>query len=124
MTLIQAIARMEGFDADPLNIPTRCNNPGDICAGQFANAHGAVPAAPDPHNPESGPFRYAVFPTVNAGYAALRSLLVAHYIGMSLANAIARYAPATENDTANYVAWVCAWTGLGSSTPLTEENIG
>lgn len=124
ITLIQAIARMEGFGADPDNIPTRCNNPGDICAGQFANAHGALPGASDPKFPGSEPFRYAVFPNADAGWTCLRTLLTAHYVGLTLEQAIARYAPAVENDTTAYVRDVCAWTGLTPDTVLTAENIG
>lgn len=124
MTFIEAIAKMEGFGANPSNIPTRCNNPGDICAGQFANAHGAIPAAPDPHNPGGPPCRYAVFPNADAGLAALRALLTAHYAGLTVAMAVARYAPATENDTNEYIDNVCAWTGLTPLSVLTAENIG
>ncbi|HEX3892862.1 MAG TPA: hypothetical protein VHW46_09855 [Terracidiphilus sp.] len=122
ITLIQAIAKMEGFGANPNNIPTRCNNPGDICAGQFANAHGAMPAASDPMT--RNPSRYAVFPTAELGWAALRALLAAHYLGMTIAAAIAKYAPATENNTNEYVLFVCRETGLTPFTVLTAENIG
>jgi hypothetical protein len=125
LTIMQAIAKMEGFEAAPGNMPTRCNNPGDICAGQFANAHGAIPNAPDPRWARIGaPFRYAVFPSVDAGWAALRALLTAHYVGMTIAQAIAKYAPATENDTQRYISFVCQETGLKPFTVLTAENIG
>lgn len=126
MTFIQAIARMEGFGAKPDNIPTSHNNPGDIRAGQWANAHGAVPAAPDPRwkGANRAPSPYAVFPSPSAGWLALRQLLAAAYAGMSVQEAIGKYAPATENDTEQYVDLVCAWTGLQPDTILTQENIG
>lgn len=128
MKLIPAIAKMEGFGADASNVPTRCNNPGDICAGQFANAHGAIPGAHDPgladDAPEKPPFRYAVFPTAQVGENALRVLLNEHYAGKLLADALARYAPATENDTHAYLKSICKWTGMTPSTILTPENIG
>ncbi len=113
MTLIEAIARMEGWGV-PEAHPTRDNNPGDICAGEFSRAAGAAGA--------DG--RFAVFPSPDAGFKALRDLLTRHYVGMTLQAAIAKYAPACENDTARYVANVCAWTGLEPSTILTTENIG
>lgn len=126
MTLIQAIARMEGFGAKPDNIPTSHNNPGDIRAGQWANAHGAIPAAPDPRwkGANRPPSPYAVFPSPSAGWLALRQLLAASYLGMTLAEAIAKYAPATENNTPGYVHVISGLTGLQPDTILTEENIG
>lgn len=124
LTFIQAIARMEGFNAGPDNIPTRHKNPGDICAGQFANAHGAIPGAADPNHPFNGPSRYAVFPDAEIGWIALRSLLIGHYVGMTIAQAISKYAPATENDTRMYIANVCVWTGMRSDDILSIENIG
>jgi hypothetical protein len=113
LTVMQAIARMEGFDV-PGSLAQRNNNPGNICAGQFAAAHGAVP----------GPGRFAVFKTEQEGEAAQRALLVGHYAGMTMASAIARYAPPTENDTPRYLALVCKMTGLQPDTVLTAENIG
>lgn len=98
----------------PGALPTRNNNPGDICAGQFSEAHGA----------EDVPGRFAVFETAEDGFAALRALLVGHYTGLTLAQAISRYAPSTENDTARYIADVCEWTGLTAETVLTAEIIG
>lgn len=131
ITLMQAIARMEGFGADPENIPTRHNNPGDICAGQFANAHGAIPGAVDPKYAfmrTAGltvePSRYAVFPHAVTGWEALRALLAAHYLGMSVRAAIEKYAPATENDTEAYVCNVCEWTGLRPYTIIDAAVIG
>ena len=125
MKLIEAIARMEGFGADPSNLPTRHNNPGDIRAGQWANAHGAIPGAPDPlRRQPASPSQYAVFKDAAVGWDALRALLNQHYIGMTLATAIAKYAPATENDTDRYLALVCQLTGMNPLTVLTAENIG
>lgn len=124
MTLIEAIAKMEGFGIDSYNLPTRHKNPGDICAGQWANAHGAIPGAADPRWPAHGPSRYAVFPSVVDGWRALRLLLRIHYSGMTLADAIAKYAPATENETERYVKCVCEWTGLTPQTVVSEEVIG
>lgn len=113
MTLIEAIARMEGWGI-PGDLPTRKNNPGDICAGAFSAAHGATPSAG----------RFATFPTPAAGFAALRALLSTHYVGLTIAQAIERYAPASENNTARYVALVCEWTGTTPQTVVTPELIG
>lgn len=114
ITLLEAIAKMEGFGANPHNIPTRNNNPGDIVAGTFTKSHGSTGA--------DG--RFAVFPTAEAGFSALRALLTKHYAGMSLKDAINKYAPPVENNTTNYVDVVCKLTGLTPETVLNEENIG
>jgi hypothetical protein len=124
MTFVEAIARMEGFGADTYNIPTRHRNPGDISAGQWANCHGAIPAAPDPKQPQGPPSRYAVFPDAQTGWTALRKLLAAHYAGMTVEEAISKYAPATENHTGQYIAYVCEWTGMRPSTVLSWQNLG
>ena len=104
MTLAEAIARMEGFYAagQVPNRPQRNNNPGDIEFGTFAQRFGAV----------SGDPRFAVFPSVEAGFAALNALLrEPSYHGLTLEQCINRYAPPVENNTNLYVAAVCHWTG-------------
>jgi len=118
LTFTQAIARMEGFGASPTNRPTRNNNPGDIEYGPFAVAHGAtrIEDTPQHVNP-----RFAYFPDVATGFAAMSALLQMHYIGMSVENVIAKYAPPVENDTDAYVKDVCEWTGLAPTTILTKE---
>ncbi|HKD60529.1 MAG TPA: hypothetical protein VKB47_08715 [Terracidiphilus sp.] len=113
LTYIQSLARMEGFGKAG-DIPTRDHNPGDICAGKFTSAHGAIGA--------DG--RFAQFATDDEGFAALRALLLEHYVGMTVAAAIAKYAPACENCTANYIKVVCQLSGLTPDTVLTADNIG
>lgn len=110
LTLVQAIARVEGFyathgaDGNPLtspNRPQRNRNPGNIEFGPFARAHGAV----------GSDGRFAIFPDDDTGFAALTALLKSeHYTALSIAQAVNRYAPPNENNTAGYVAKVCAWT--------------
>ena len=116
MTFIEAIAKEEGYGIAG-DIPTRDNNPGDLCAGGFATAHGATGV-----DPKNG--RFAVFATPEIGFQALRVLLNKHYLGMTIHNALNKYAPPVENDTSSYEANVCKWTGLSKETVLTAENIG
>jgi hypothetical protein len=117
MTLIEAIARMEGYGV-PGAIPTRDNNPGDIVAGRFAASEGATGV--DARNQ-----RFATFATPEDGFKALRDLLNSPaYRGLTVEQAINKYAPPCENATTNYVALVCHWTGLTPDTVLTESNIG
>lgn len=104
MKLTQAIARIEGFYAqdDKPNRPQRNHNPGDIEYDAFSRAHGAV----------GTDGRFAIFADDDAGFAALEALLRNdHYAKLTLKQAINRYAPPCENNTAGYVARVCQWTG-------------
>lgn len=101
MTLLEAMARMEGFGADPLNRPTRNNNPGDLEDGKFARAHGAI----------GSDGRFAKFPTAEAGWAAMRALLLSAYQGMTVEQMLNHYAPPGENQTKAYLANVCGWSG-------------
>lgn len=100
-TLLQAIAREEGFYAEgPPNRPQRCNNPGDLEWHPWMKAFGAM--AGDP--------RFAVFPTADQGFAALRHLLqLPLYSGKTIAQAIWQFAPGNENNTQSYIRNVCAW---------------
>lgn len=104
LTLAQAIARVEGWYAPGQvpNRPQRNNNPGDIEFGPFAQRFGAV----------SGDPRFAIFPTAECGFAALEALLKApSYIGLTIEQAVNRFAPASENNVGMYVAACCHWTG-------------
>jgi hypothetical protein len=113
LTLAQAIARVEGFYAQGTapNRPQRNNNPGDIEYGDFTRKLGAV----------ASDGRFAIFPTEAAGFAALEALLKGqHYSGLTVTQAINRYAPPNENNTAGYVARVCAWTGCAPTATIAE----
>jgi hypothetical protein len=72
----------------------RNNNPGNIEFGEFARSAGAI----------GTDGRFAVFPSVEAGRKALESKLfeAGDYRNLKLSDAVARYAPAGENDTAAY----------------------
>ena len=102
-TLAQAIATMEGFYASQNTRAKRNNNPGNIEYGSFAKRYGAT----------GSDGRFAIFPDAEHGFNALNALLSSPaYRGLTVAQAIAKYAPANENDTQNYIAMVCEWTGL------------
>jgi hypothetical protein len=116
-TFIQAIARIEGFGASPLNRPTRNNNPGDIEWGPFARAYGADRIEVVPVGEIA---RFAHFPTVEMGWAALEALLRLHYGTLTVAQAIAKYAPPSENDTEAYIREVVKLTGISSNTIVSQ----
>jgi hypothetical protein len=113
LTFIQAIAKEEGFYVNGSR-PQRDNNPGDIVYGRFTKAHGATGGDP----------RFAIFPTVDLGWQALRILLNEHYAGLTVTAALNKFAPPVENATNLYINNVCKWTGLTPSTVLTAQNIG
>jgi hypothetical protein len=101
LNLLESMAREEGW-LDLKSRPRRNNNPGDIEFGRFAQAHGAT------HSDG----RFAVFPTAEAGFSAMRALLTGPaYRGLTVAQAIAKYAPSNENNVQSYVENVCAWSG-------------
>ena len=99
MTFLEAVGRMEGVYAIGSR-PQRNNNPGDIEYGKFAQAHGAT----------GSDGRFAIFPSLDAGYSAMRALFEApSYKGLTVAAALNRWAPAVENNTNHYISAVCAW---------------
>lgn len=107
MTLLEAIAREEGYYV-PGSRAARNNNPGNVEAGRFAVAHGAI----------GSDGRFAHFPSPLVGYACMSALFGSGYRGMTLQGAISRWAPSSENDVASYVRNVCTWTGLTPDTVI------
>jgi hypothetical protein len=106
LTLLEAIARMEGW-RDPNSRCRRNHNPGNIERGKFATSHGAT----------SDDGRFAIFPDDATGFAALQALLSGpKYRGLTIADGLKLYAPSVENDTNNYLQLVCQWTGHAPTT--------
>jgi hypothetical protein len=97
--LAELIATEEGFYVKG-SVPNRNNNPGDLR-----------------HSPESthlpgDPDGIGIIPSEAEGWADLeRQLELYAARGLTLAQAIYEFAPPTENDSAQYLAFVC--TGLG-----------
>jgi RHS repeat-associated protein len=91
------------------NHPFRDNNPGDIRSGDFANANGAI-------GNDKG---IAIFPTAATGSQALTTLLNgSSYQKLTLDQAVARFAPPSENNTAAYQAAARGAVGVSGSTGL------
>lgn len=101
MNLLEAMAREEGFFVKGTR-PARNNNPGDLEYGPFAHAHGAT----------GSDGRFAIFPNAATGFAAMRALLLEHYSGLTIAQALNKYAPPVENETNVYLQRVCEWAAL------------
>lgn len=125
VTVCEAIAKREGFYI--LNSrAARNHNPGNINWGAFTMRHGAI-------NVEKVPVvdgklieipRFAFFPTNKIGFNAMSSLLIAHYLGMTVKAAIYRWAPPVDgNDSDAYVSFVCTETGYTPETVLTAAML-
>lgn len=99
LTFLQAIAREEGYYKVGTR-PQRNNNPGDVEYHPWMAAHGS----------KNGDPRFAVFPSEEQGFSALKALFgFSIYKGKTVSEAIRTFAPEGENDTAAYIANVCAW---------------
>ncbi len=90
----------------------RNNNPGNIEYGDFAKSLGAI----------GSDGRFAVFPSIDHGYAAQETLQFEgkSYRDKSIGDAISRYAPEFENDSAAYAAEVAAAAGVPVTTKMSD----
>jgi hypothetical protein len=87
--ILNAIQKQEGYY--PGSLSYRQNNPGNIKWGPFAKAHGAT-------GPGAG--GHAIFPTYEAGRAALKSLIETKGAGKSLAEISQWYAEGPQRGNA------------------------
>jgi hypothetical protein len=88
----------------------RNNNPGSMLYGNFTRANGAIG--------QDGPF--AIFPDADIGYQAMISRLSSpQWSSFTLGYAIIHnWAPANENDSVAYAAFVSSHSGLSPDTTL------
>lgn len=95
----------------------RNNNPGNIISGGFANGQGSI---------GSGAGGFAVFTDEASGYQALiANLNSASYQRLTVGNALARWAPASDNNNpVEYAAHVQTWTGVPATTLMSALNSG
>lgn len=92
----------------------RNNNPGNIKKGGFTEANGAIG--------NDGVF--AIFPDYVTGRQAVITLLTGpSYRDRTLAAAIARYAPSSENNTAAYQQFVSNKTGIPLSKRIRDFTL-
>ncbi len=88
-------------------------NPGNLRYTEFSRRMGAIGTAGG----------FAVFPDEHTGTLALDSLLkTSKYRDLSVADAIVRYAPPHENDTAGYRADLKKLTGIDLETRMADLN--
>lgn len=108
--LADAITRQEGFF--PGSASYKNNNPGNIMDLGYYR--------------QTGQFKLQAYPTLEAGRAALESL-VDKYIaaGHTLTSFFAKYAPAGHgaNDPNIYARNVAGWLGIPMDAPLKQINL-
>ena len=90
----------------------RNNNPGNIEYGNYARSQGAI----------GTDNRFAVFPDRVTGTKAQAGLIFGSkgYRNLTLREAIAKYAPSFENNTAKYAATVSAISGVSLDTKMKD----
>jgi hypothetical protein len=95
--LAEAIAHEEGYYVEG-SLPQRNNNPGDLRHG-----NGEV-------HPDNQPNAVGAFATPEDGWAALeRQLALDSGRDWTVEQLVYSYAPPTENNTAEYLAYVCSY---------------
>jgi len=97
------------------NHPQRDNNPGNMEGGAFSRSHGQIGTDK----------KFAVFPTPEAGWAAMDAKLKSdEYWGLSIDDAVSKWAPPKNpkgqiiNDTAGYQKKVRAALGVTGDTKV------
>lgn len=107
--IVAAFAAQEGwFNADPNVTPRFRNNPIDLMfAGQILAKSGSGGIATFP-NPASGIV------------AAYRQVWLWVQMDYTLTEMVTTQAPPNENNTAEYLANVLAWTGLPADVPIKQ----
>lgn len=90
----------------------RNNNPGNITMGRWAAGHGA----------DGSDGRFAHFSTYAAGRKAQEDLWFNSdtYRGLTLAQAVGKWSPPSENDTAGIVRAYAGAIGMSPDTPLSQ----
>ncbi|HEY5234248.1 MAG TPA: DUF3892 domain-containing protein [Verrucomicrobiae bacterium] len=89
----------------------RNNNMGNMDKGAFASRHGSIG--------DDGTF--AIFPDEATGRSAESALLAGpKYSVMSIADAVAKLTPKTENNTAKYIAMLKKMTGLDVTRKISD----
>ena len=93
----------------------RNKNPGNLRYGRFAKSHGAI---------GQDPAGFAIFPTMQAGKAAMADLLQSyrHHGVDTISAMVSKYAPSSENNTAAYISDVARQTGIDPNAHLTSAQ--
>lgn len=88
----------------------RNNNPGNLVSGTVSKRNGQIGVVA----------RFAVFPTEEAGWNALRDCLKNTYGNYTIIEMVPKYAPSHENDTDAYVATLLKNTGISKNKRINQ----
>ena len=106
--LAQLIAKEEGYGI-PGALPTRQNNPGDLRHSPHSTHTG------------EGPDAIGQIDTVADGWADLERQLELYAMrGLTVGQAIAEFAPDSENNTGQYLDYICNGLGCTPDTLMTN----
>ena len=106
--IAELIAKEEGYGI-PGAVPSRDHNPGDL-------RH-----SPHSYHTADSPDAIGDIPTAQEGWADLvRQLNLYAARGLTVAQCIYEWAPPSENNTAQYLAYVVDGLGCGSDTLLSD----
>lgn len=104
--LMNLIGRMEGWGIAN-SVSTRNNNPGNL---RYVGQSGAL--GPDSKG-------YAIFTSPEAGMSALqRQIELDASRDLSIREFVNKYAPSSENNTSNYLAFIVNGLGVEPDSPL------
>jgi len=92
----------------------RNNNPGNLEYNNYTKGLGAI----------GTDGRFAIFPSMEAGFKAQMHMLTKgkNYKNLTLAQAIQRYAPPSENNTSAYIAQVVKTSGVPAGTIMGQMS--
>lgn len=106
--LAQLIAKEEGFGV-PGSVPTRDHNPGDLRHSPHSE-----------HSPDD-PNGIGIIDNDQDGWEDLeRQLRLDAARGLTLTQLVYKYAPPEENNTAQYLKYLCDGLGVGPNTSVEE----
>jgi len=91
----------------------RNNNPGNLVPGAVSKRNGQIGVAA----------RFAVFPTEEAGWNALRDSLRSTYGSKTITEMVPSYAPDHENDTVAYLKNLLKKTGLPADKKIKDFTV-
>ncbi|MDR1361577.1 MAG: hypothetical protein LBJ18_04760 [Rickettsiales bacterium] len=108
-SVVYTIADGKKYEKSSGTAAWRNNNPGNIICSDFARRMGAIGC--------NG--RFAIFPSENSGMNAVSALLkTTNYQNKTVAGAISKWAPPSENNTAGYQRKLEQLTGIPINTPM------
>ncbi|MBI4383571.1 MAG: hypothetical protein HY579_06010 [Nitrospinae bacterium] len=114
-TVVYEYADKTGIIKNGGTISWRHNNPGNIESTEFPKGHDGIGSV----------WRFAIFPDFETGRkGAFLLLKTAGYRHLALGQAIAKYAPKTENDTEKYIDYVVSKTGIDRDFPMSKLTDG